>query len=218
MSRVLAIARETGELAALAGGTLAKMSERNDELFIAEAPFASGASDDGARDRAGAELAATVGATWLGSTSVASDHDGRPARDPLVDVIRTARPDLIVVPSPEFDGPLPLLELVFNAAYCSTIPNYISPGGLEAARTRAPMVTTDQPRSRNFQPDTYVDVTEQWPRKLEILDAADSGTNDLRELAETSSRMRGIQVQVEFAEAFLYKKVWGRLRPHRLFP
>lgn len=215
MSRVLAIGRGTVELAALAGGTLAKLSGNDGALFIAEAPTA----DAERRNRAGDAVAAALGAEWLGSVTVDGDEDGRSVRDPVMDVIRRAKPDVIIVSAPDGDEWMPLSQLVFNAAYCSTIPNYLSPPGLEPASVRAPIIVMDQPRARDFAPDEYVDVTEQWPAKLELLDLClDVAGEDLRDLAEVSSRARGIQVQVEFAEAFRIEHAWGRLRPYRILP
>jgi LmbE family N-acetylglucosaminyl deacetylase len=215
MTRVLAIGRSTGELVALAAGTLAKLAAANGELFLAEAPAAASP----AADATGNAVASSLGAEWLGSVVVEGDADGRAIRDPVMDVIRRARPDLILVTAPEEGEWMPLTELVFNAAYCSTIPNYLSPTGLDPASVRAPIVSLDRPQSRDFHPDEYVDVTEQWPRKLELLDrCGDAAGEVLLDLAEVSSRARGIQVQVEFAEAFRIERAWGRLRPYRLLP
>jgi len=216
--RVLAIGRSTAELVALAGGTLAKLSAAGDELFVGEAPVAPAADADG-RSATGEAVAAALGAEWLGSVVLEGDEDGRDVRDPVMDVIRRGRPDVILVSAPDGDEWMPLTEVVFNAAYCSTIPNYLSPTGLEPAAVRAPIVSLDRPRARDFTPDEYVDVTEQWPAKLELLElCGDAADDELRDLAEVSSRARGIQVQVEFAEAFQIERAWGRLRPYRLLP
>jgi LmbE family N-acetylglucosaminyl deacetylase len=215
VTRVLAIGRSTGELVALAAGTLAKFAAANGELSLAEAPAAASPS----ADAMGNAVASSLGAEWLGSVVVEGDEDGRAIRDPVMDVIRRARPDLILVTAPEAGEWMPLSELVFNAAYCSTIPNYLSPTGLDPASVRAPIVSLDRPQARDFHPDEYVDVTEQWPRKLELLDrCGDAAAEVLLDLAEVSSRARGIQVQVEFAEAFRIERAWGRLRPYRLLP
>jgi LmbE family N-acetylglucosaminyl deacetylase len=216
VSRILAIGRSAPELAALAGGTLTKLSATDDDLFIAEAPTAAAAEGSAGTGEA---VAGALGAEWLGSVPIGGDEDGRSVRDPVMDVIRRARPDLIVVSAPEADEWMPLSELVFNAAYCSTIPNYLSPTGLDPASVRAPIVSIDQPRARDFAPDEYVDITEQWPAKVELLElCGDAADGELRDLAEVSSRARGIQVQVEFAEAFRIERAWGRLRPYRLLP
>jgi LmbE family N-acetylglucosaminyl deacetylase len=215
VTRVLAIGRSTGELVALAGGTLAKLAAVNGELFVAEAP----PSPEPAAGKTGEAVAGALGAEWLGSVVVEAEEDGRAVRDPVMDVIRRARPEVILVTAPEEGESMPLAEVVFNAAYCSTIPNYLSPTGLEPASVRAPIVSLDRPQARDFHPDEYVDVTEQWQTKLELLDrCGDAATEELRDLAEVSSRVRGIQVQVEFAEAFRVERAWGRLRSYRLLP
>jgi hypothetical protein len=40
----------------------------------------------------------------------------------------------------------------------------------------------------------------------------------LLNIAETQSRVRGLQCGVEFAEGFRREGAWGRLRPARLLP
>lgn len=136
-----------------------------------------------------------------------------------MDVIRQARPDVILVSSVGGIGPVTHGENVFNAVYCAIIPNYRSPTGLDPAPVRAPLLHIDEPASVAFRPDQYVDIGETWERKIEALEAAGIGPDDpIRHLAETSSRARGIQVQVELAEAFRTEYAWGRLRAHRLLP
>lgn len=218
MTCVLAVANETWALAALAGGTLAKFASH--EKFMAEVPYRPADRSPSDRDRLGKAVAAAVGAKWLGTIALESEDDGRGVRDPVMDVIRRARPDVIIVPAAVGDERMPLAELVFNAAYCSTIPNYISPSGLEAASVRAPIFLMDSPFARDFQPDSYVDISGQWGvkvRALELCEEAGANAN-IRHLAETTSRARGVQVQVEFAEAFRFERAWGRLRPYRLLP
>jgi LmbE family N-acetylglucosaminyl deacetylase len=220
LTSVLAIARETSELAALTGGTLAKLADREGRRFIAEVRFPSPGVNSEARDRLGEGVAGAVAAEWLGSVAPEDEVDGRTLRDPVMDVIRRARPDIIIVSASDLAERLPLAELVFNAAYCSTIPNYLSPTGLEAASVRAPILMMDSPSERYYEPDSYVDISEQWPVKLGLLKLCnDAGArSDLTDLAEISSRARGVQVQVEFAEAFRFEPVWGRLRPYRVLP
>lgn len=218
MSRVLAFAHETSSLVALAGGTLAKYASLGGERFMAEVVYgASGSSVE--RDRLGETVAGVFGATWLGCVALDSEDDGRLVRDPVMDVIRRARPDVIIVPD-DGNEPKSLADLAFNAAYCSTIPNYISPTGLEAASVRAPILLMDKPFARDYQPDSYVDISEHWDAKVRALELCEEAgaSADIRHVAETSSRARGVQVQVEFAEAFRLERVWGRLRPYRLLP
>jgi len=219
MSRVLAFTHETSSLAALAGGTLAKFASLGGERFMAEVAYGAGGSS-GERDRLGEAVAGAFGAKWLGCVALDSEDDGRPVRDPVMDVIRRARPDVIIVPAHDGSEPMSLAELVFNAAYCSTIPNYISPTGLEAASVRAPILLMDNPFARDYQPDSYVDISEHWDAKVRAVEFCEEAgaSADIRHMAETSSRARGVQVQVEFAEAFRFERVWGRLRPYRLLP
>ena len=209
--RVLAIGRETPELAAFAGGTLGLLADRGDELYLAEVPAAPNGDGDGV----GPALAGALGAEWLGTLAVEGDEDCRALRDPVVDALRRARPDAILVSAPEPGEWMPLAELVFNAAYCSTIPNYVSAAGLEAASVRAQIYTLDHPHDHAALPEAYVDITERWDRKAELLERCGA---EVADLAEVVSRARGVQVQVEFAEAFGIERAWGRLRARRWLP
>lgn len=218
MSRVLAVGSDVATLAALTGGTLLRFADSGVETFVFEIGPCGDAARDG-RESRGSAASAALGATWLGTSWVDGEDDGRALRDPVMDVIRRARPDVLLVSSINATGSVTHLETVFNAAYCSIIPNYRSPAALEPAAVRAPILLADDPASPSYQPDQYVDISDQWGRKLDVLAAAGVTADDpLRHLAETSSRARGIQVQVEFAEGFRFELAWGRLRPHRVLP
>jgi LmbE family N-acetylglucosaminyl deacetylase len=210
---VLAVARESIETVAFAGGTLLRLAERGDEVFMAEFPSepAHVEHDDGA------SIAEALKATWLGTIRTDATQDSRPLRDPLIDMIRAAAAEVIVVSSISGAEAVPLTELVFNAAYCSTLPMYKTASGSEAVPTRAPIYATDTPFTSDFEPDTYVDVSQQWAQKLALLERH-GRRYATRDVAEAVARARGIQVQVVLAEAFRTEAAWGRLRPHRLLP
>lgn len=218
MNRVLVIGSDVRSIVALVGGTLLKLADEGSETFVAEiAPI----SDDGGgtHDARGIATAAAIGATWLGTSWVDGEDDSHALRDPVMDVIRQARPDALIVSSVGVTGRVTHSETVFNAAYCSVIPNYRSPLGLDPATVRAPILLADDPYAPSYHPDQYVDISSLWARKVEALAAAGVRDDDqTRHLAETSSRARGIQVQVEFAEGFRFELAWGRLRPYRLLP
>lgn len=216
--RVLAVASDVATLVALAGGTLVRLVDSGAETFITEIGPACD-SEPPERDDRCAVAARALGATWLGTSWVDGEDDGRALRDPVMDVIRQAQPDVLLASSVGGCGSVAHAETVFNAAYCSIIPNYRSPTGLDPASVRAPILLVDDPASPSFQPDQYVDISDVWTQKLEALTAAGvSDGHPLRHLAETASRARGIQVQVPFAEGFKHELAWGRLRPHRLLP
>jgi LmbE family N-acetylglucosaminyl deacetylase len=217
--RVLALARELPDVAAFAGGTLDMLVARGDSMFLAEVPVESD-GDRAERDQVGTALAGAVGAEWLGTLPANGGEDGRGLRDPVMDVLRRARPDAILVSAPDPGEQMPLAEVVFNAAYCSTIPNYVSSAGLEAASVRAQIVTLDHRSDHSPLPDTYVDISDRWERKSELVELCRPlwGAGDVDEVAEIVSRARGVQVQVEFAEAFGIERAWGRLRAQRWLP
>jgi LmbE family N-acetylglucosaminyl deacetylase len=154
--------------------------------------------------------------------------DERMHRDLVMDFIRAAAPDLIITLAPVCAHPDHRItsRLVFNASYCSTIPNYPSPSGLPPYAVRAPIFYCDTVAGVDFHPEEYVDIVEVWDIKRKMIECHRSQVErmegyrgvGLPAMAETLSRLRGIQCGVEFAEAFRKENAWGRVRPGRLLP
>jgi LmbE family N-acetylglucosaminyl deacetylase len=213
--RVLAVGADPADLIAACGGTLAGYADNG--VDVTAALVGRPATDPGV-ERAFATLGARV--TFAAAPRVA---DERPARDALMDVLRQARPDVILGPAPRSTRARErrLATLVFGAAYCSCVPNYPSPAGVEASPVRAAILHMDPALSFASGTPQYVDIGAAWERKLAALEALADGDGrdpDPRYVAETLARARGVQVQTEFAEAFGMEPTWGRLRTRRLLP
>jgi len=230
--RVLAISPHPGYVELMCGGTLAKFSEENNEVFIGHATFVSKDfprfKDNEKLRKQAAQAASIIGAECLyGELAELNSFDDRSFRDAVMDVIRAARPDVILAPALTSNhvDQRTFSELVFNAAYGSTIPNYISPAGIEPSQTRAPIFYMDTINGVNFSPEVYVDTSQVWEKKVKMIQAYSeldwiseyTGT-ELLQMCETLSRVRGIQVQVEHSECFQMEKAWGRLRAERVLP
>ena len=204
---VLALASAPEELFTGCAGTLARWEHGGREVFVAF-PGASESELEAAREAAGA-----VGAQLLETdSSIGRAVDERSVRDAVMDHVRRAKAEVLLTGAGTEDA---LSDVLFNAAFCATVPNYPSPEGVEAIRMRAPIRYFESPRSRDFAPTEYVDISEQWDVKRAA--AALFGEQAVQ-MAETLSRARGIQGQVEFAEAFASEVVWGRISPTRQLP
>jgi LmbE family N-acetylglucosaminyl deacetylase len=233
--RVLAVGAHPDDLELLCAGTLARWVREGHEVYMAH--LTSG--DKGGRqsreelarirgDEANAS-AAVIGATALGTEwGDLEVYESRPFRDRVMDFIRQARPDLIVTHAPNDYHPDHRVAstLVFDAAYCSTIPNYPSPAGLEPHAVRAPIWYMDTVAGIGFAPQEYVDVTDTIEIKQRMLSCHQSQLqwmssyrhSDVRYLVEWVARWRGLQCQVPYAEGFRREDAWGRLRTVRTFP
>lgn len=232
--RVLAISAHPGYLELMCGGTLAKFAEQNCEVFMAHATFVSPTVNgnrfidkDNIRKEA-SKAASIIGAECLfGAIKELEAFNERSYRDAVMDIIRAARPDVIIAPSPTSHhvDQRRVCELVFNAAYGSTIPNYISPAGLEPSQTRAPIYYMDNLNGVDFTPEEYVDTSKVWEKKRNMINSYSNvnwvdqySDSEWLNSCETLSRVRGIQVQVEHSECFMREKAWGRLRAERILP
>jgi LmbE family N-acetylglucosaminyl deacetylase len=151
--------------------------------------------------------------------------DRRDLRDLLMDKIRELNPSLLIVPSP--DSPdlndQNVHSVVFGSSYSACVPNYPSPKGLQATKSRCPIFRMDFGNVGMNRSLQYVDVSDHWTKKILALDSLAELTGDqmntrLKSHSEIVGRSRGVQVQREFAEAFEIENVWGRLSVSRLLP
>jgi LmbE family N-acetylglucosaminyl deacetylase len=212
--RVLAVGADPADLVAACGGTLAGYADNGVDVTVA---LVGHPAVDPGVEKAFAVLGARVTVA-----DVARVADERPARDALMDVLRQARPDVILGPAPQSTRAVErrLAALVFGAAYCSCVPNYPSLAGVDASPVRAAILHMDPALRFASGTPQYVDVGPMWDRKVAALDGLPAGVRDRapRYVAETLSRARGVQVQTEFAEAFGMEPTWGRMRTRRLLP
>lgn len=205
---------------AACGGTLARYVDLGHEVTLA--PLRDNVVR--AAPAAGAKAAEVLGVRYDNGLVEAADIvDERLARDSFMDAVRRAAPDVIIGPSPlsPLPGDAAAARLVFNGAYGACVPNYPSPGEIAASSVRAAILHMDF--GALPLPNDYVDVSEAWDRKAAALasfttvdeapEAVDAATT-----AEIVARARGVQVQLEFVEAFAVERVWGRLRARRLLP
>ena len=231
---VLAVGAHPDDLEILCGGTLARHHHRGDMVTMlivtdGSAGHAEIPADRLAeirREEAGA-AAAMIGAkfVWLGLRDEFVFND-EPTRLLLLNAIRAAQPELILTHCPDDYHPdhRATSRAVFDASFIMGLPN------VQTESPATPGVPAlyyfDTLAGIGFQPADYVDISETWTNKRQMLGCHRSQVDwlkhhddiDIFEFMETMARFRGLQCNVKYAEAFRRADAWPRVHPHRLLP
>jgi LmbE family N-acetylglucosaminyl deacetylase len=233
--RVLAVGAHPDDLEILCAGTLARYAADGHEVWMCHATtgdmgsFVHGREEISAiRLGEAARSAAVIGATHrclgLGDGEVNAADPRQKAL--AVDLVREARPDLIVTHAPnDYMGDHnETSKLVFECSFYATFRN------LETGRTRHDAVTPifymDTIAGLGFVPTEYVDITETIETKAAMLESHESQLVWLRdhdgvdivEEMRTAARYRGQQCGVRYAEGFRQCLTWLRGTTRRLLP
>jgi N-acetylglucosamine malate deacetylase 1 len=234
ITSVLAVGAHPDDIEIACAGTLAKYASQGVKVSIAVA------TDGGAghmkippaelaeiRHREAEAAAGLIGADfyWLGYGDEKIFEDLE-TRMHFVEIIRRAKPDLILTHCPEDYHPdhRVVSRLMFDASFVS---------GLKNVETESPFHPGVQPlyyfdtiSSLNFHPTEYVDISETFEIKQRMLACHESQITWLKDhddvdflfMTETVVRTRGYQCGVEFAEAYRPEMVWPRPQPYRVLP
>jgi len=232
--RVLAIGAHPDDLEILCGGTLARFAGRGDPVTMlvmsdGSAGHAQIAAPELAaiREREARAAAAVIGAelVWLGLPDEFVFND-EPTRRRLLDAIRAARPDLILTHAPVDYHPdhVATHRAVFDASFVMGLPNVQTPSPPHPGV--APLFYFDTLAGQGFLPTEYVDISETFAVKREMLRQHASQVEwlqyhdgiDIVAFMETVARFRGLQCGAEYAEGFQHADVWPRVRTARLLP
>jgi N-acetylglucosamine malate deacetylase 1 len=232
--RVLAVGAHPDDLEILAGGTLAKFTGQGVQVSMAIA------TDGGAghmvippeelveiRQAEARRSAEVIGAElyWLGYSDELISEDIA-TRLRFVDLIRQARPDLILSHDPQDYHPdhRVVSRLVFDASFLSGLPNIKTEHAVHPGVQ--PLYYFDVLSGLNFLPTEFVDIGETFETKRRMLDCHESqlkwlkdhdGINAL-DFIDIMAHSRGLQCGVTLAEGFRCEPSWGRMRPYRLLP
>jgi N-acetylglucosamine malate deacetylase 1 len=233
--RVLAVGAHPDDLEILCGGTLARFVREGHDVVMCHASkgdkgsFVHSSEEivriRGAEARRAAELAGAEYAT-LGLSDgevLAADPDQRRI---VVDLVREARPDVIITHPPgDYMGDHnEISKLVFECSFHATLPL------LETSRpphtSVTPLYYMDTVMGVGFSPTEYVDVGDVMDVKAAMLEAHESQLTWLRdhdgvdivEQMKTTSRFRGQQCGVQYAEGFVQCLTWLRGTTRRLLP
>ncbi len=233
--RILAVGAHPDDIELNCAGTLLKFRKRGDEIFVAvlcngdKGHYEIG-PEELARIRhleaeaaAKAEGAALVGVGLFPDLEIHSDSE---SRRKVVEVIRRARPDLILTHWPDdyMCDHSTTGRLVIDASFTASLPNYRT----ESPHIEAipPIYFLDTAAAVNFQPTDYVDISDFIEEKAKALLCHQSQYRwlldhdgiDYVEFMKKHSAFRGIQCGVKYAEAFKRYAVWGRIHPGTSLP
>ena len=233
--KVLAIGAHPDDIEIACSGTLAKCVKRGDEVTVCH--VSSGnlghviIPPDELRVIRAAEAKKAGGMAGIKVICAGFDDleifdNNKAARDKIVDVIKSVNPDFIITHNPDDYMPdhTAVSRLVFDASFTATLPNYKS-GVKEAARL-VPIYYMDTLAGVNFQPEEYVDISEEIDLKIRMLECHESQLVWMREhdgidfadMVRTCSRYRGYQCGAEYAEGFRRCKVYLKGTTKRLLP
>jgi len=234
VKRILAIGAHPDDIEISCAGTLAKYANQGVHVSIAVATDGS-AGHMIIPPRELAEIrhqeaeasARVIGADfyWLGFVDEMLGVDIE-TRLHFVELIRKAKPDVILTHSPEDYHPdhRNLSRLIFEASFMS---------GLKNVETESPFHPGVQPlyyfdhiSGLNFHPTEFVDITETFEVKQQMLACHQSQIKWLKDhddvdflfMTETIVRTRGYQCGVKYAEPYRLETVWPRPRPYRVLP
>ena len=163
---------------------------------------------------------------WGGFHDLDIFENNKKSRDMMVDVIRYAKPDLIITHAPNDYMPdhTSVSKLVFDAAFTATLPNYPTK---EAGHIgMVPIYYMDTLAGVDFNPTEYVDISDYIDRKINMLECHESQLKwmrdhdniDFADFVRTCSKFRGYQCGAAYAEGFTQELVYPKVRPERLLP
>jgi LmbE family N-acetylglucosaminyl deacetylase len=233
--RVLAVGAHPDDLEILCGGTLARFVEEGHEVVMCHATK----GDRGSFVHSSEEIARIRGEEARRAAEVCgAEHVTLGLRDgevsaadrghqrAVVDLVRDARPDLIITHYPhDYMGDHnETSRLVFECSFNATLPLYETTRPHHSSVT--PIYYMDTIMGLGFQPLEYVDVTATIETKVAMLEAHQSQLTWLRdhdgvdivEQMRTTTRFRGQQCGAEYGEGFVPCLTWLRGTTRRLLP
>jgi N-acetylglucosamine malate deacetylase 1 len=232
---ILAIGAHPDDLEMMCGGTLAKYAAGGHKIFMVHVatgnvghktipPEELAAIRAEEARQAGALIGAEV--ISLGEDDLFIRSDNMKSREKIVDIIRYAKPDVIITHNPEdyMDDHEETSRLVYEASMAATVPHY--PTRHEYYGRLTPIYYMEPVAGVNSLPGEFVDITSFIDIKLEMLGKhvsqhqwlMDHDHFDVLDMARTLSRLRGYQCDVAYAEGFTYCRQYHKLMTCRLLP
>ena len=231
---ILAFGVHPGDIEYFCGGTLAKYAQAGHAVSMAImckgdcAPFPIDQEEYLRNcEEESRKAAAIIGATLyhIGFWDFRIPRD-EADKDRIVRVVREAQPDVIITHGPGdylVDHTI-ASELVEECALMAPQVGIVTDS---LAPTRgAHLLHMDTLSGLGFTPDEFVDITNVFETKLQMLLCHESVLAPWRghpvldsvEMMEVSARYRGIQANVRYAEAFRRDRKWGWATAHRFLP
>lgn len=231
---ILAFGVHPSDIEYFCGGTLAKYAQAGHAVSMAImckgdcVPISIDREENlRIREEESRKAAAIIGATLysVGFSDFRIMRD-EASKDRIVRIIREAQPDVILTHGPgdylvdhTITGEL-VEECALMAPQLGIVTDPLTP-------TRgARLLHMDTLSGLGFTPDEFVDITDVFETKLQMLLCHESPLApweghpvlDTVEMMEVAARYRGIQANVRYAEAFRRDPKWGWATAHRFLP
>ena len=233
--RVLCISAHPDDMELQCAGTLLKCKQRGDEVFVCHVNNGDMGHFEIMPDELGPmrineakNACALAGFTHLTCDigDLKSYYQSREQKDILVDIIRQVNPDMIITMYPDdyMCDHIAASKLAFDAAFMASVPHYVTK--YPATDKVCPMYYMEPHYGFNFIPTDYVDITDTFDKKIDMLQCHKSQSVwlmehdniDYTEGARIVAKYRGLQCGVKYAEAFIQCKVALKVLPARLLP
>ncbi|TVY08011.1 PIG-L deacetylase family protein [Paenibacillus cremeus] len=225
--KILAIGAHPDDLEISCAGTLTKMKQAGHDVVLCHASN----GDKGhyvipaeklvlirqeEAKQAGAVISCPVISLGLKDGEILSESEE--ARSAFIDLIRSVQPDMVITHAPNDYMPdhVAVSKLVFDTTFVATLPGFSNryPFALKVPA----LFYMDNLSGIDFQPTIYVDVTDTFETKLNMLRQHQSqlvwlkehDNVDIVDFVQTLGKMRGIQSGCKFAEGFIQHMVWTR--------
>jgi LmbE family N-acetylglucosaminyl deacetylase len=232
---VLAFGAHPDDLEFQIGGTLAKYAARGHRVTMAVVTNGDVGSSTlpmeeiaAIRHQEALNSAAVIGADliWVGYHDEFFFHNEE-SRRRLIDVMRQARPDVVLCHWPEDYHPDHSLsgQAVRDARIMTAVPNIKTDHPPLAVIPK--LFFYDTLAGINFTPEVYVDISNQFELKRQMLAAHESQNGWIKDIFEGASisgmmeiqaKFRGFQAGVRYAEAFRAAETWPRAADFNLLP
>ncbi|MFH1823656.1 MAG: PIG-L family deacetylase [Candidatus Firestonebacteria bacterium] len=233
--RILAVGANPDDVELLCGGTLAKYSKLGHTVIISHVtngdlghfhiPRNKLAKIRIKEAQKAGKLIKAEKVINLNFHDLDVHHDRKDIKK-FIDMIREAKPDLIITHDPNDYMPdhVATSRLVVDASFIATLPQ------LKTKHIYHPKVTPiyymDTVAGVNFAPTEYVDITGVMETKKKMLGCHESQITwmkehdkiDFIEFMMIVAKFRGLQSNVTYAESFRQAKIWPRNITERLLP
>jgi len=152
-------------------------------------------------------------------------QDTPEARNQVVDILREAQADVVfTLPPQDYNADhMVASQITFQAVMLAPVPTIFTDH--EPLATTPAMYYMDSAVATGFEPSHYVDISDVWEQKCELLrmhasqmaNAEKFGGFDLVKLSQIVGAYRGMQSRVEYAECFK-PAPWPRTRAGNVLP
>ncbi len=232
---VLAIGAHPDDIEIACAGTLAKCVKRGDKVVVCHASTGNLGHvvippDELTIMRANEakKAGSLAGIEVIGGLFNDLDiyYNNKEARDRIVDVIKSVKPDFIITHNPDDYMPdhTEVSKLVFDASFTATLPNYKTK--VKGCAKLVPIYYMDTLCGVNFNPTEFVDISDEIDLKIDMLNCHESqivwmkehDNIDFPDMVRTCSRYRGYQCGAEYAEGFRQCQVYLKGTTKRLLP